>query len=140
MTVRLAGARFGEYQTALKLGRLGYELVERCGLKRFQAGAYIMFGNLVMPWTQHVKSGRDLVCRGVDVATRNGDVIYAAYGYANLIRNMLAAGDPLAETQHEADDGLDAVTSGITSNPHSAPNSLNAICQCSAITRRSLHA
>ena len=103
----VAGARFGEYQIALKLGRLGYELVERCGLKRFQAGAYIIFGNLVMPWTQHVKSGRELVCRGVDVATRNGDVIYAAYGYANLIRNMLAAGDPLAETQREADKGLE---------------------------------
>ena len=103
----VAGARFGEYQTALKLGHLGYELVERCGLKRFQAGAYIMFGNLVLPWTQHVKSGRELVCRGVDVATRNGDVIYAAYGYANLIRNMLAAGDPLAETQREAENGLE---------------------------------
>jgi PAS domain S-box-containing protein len=103
----VAGARFGEYQTALKLGRLGYELVERCGLKRFQAGAYIMFGNLVMPWTQHVKSGRELVCRGIDVASRNGDVIYAAYGYANLIRNMLAAGDQLAETQREAENGLE---------------------------------
>ena len=103
----VAGARFGEYQTALKLGRVGYELVERCGLKRFQAGVYIVFGNLVMPWTQHVKSGRELVCRGVNLATRNGDVIYAAYGYANLIRNMLAAGDPLAETQREADHGLE---------------------------------
>ena len=76
-------------------------------MKRFQAGAYIVFGNLVMPWTQHVKSGRELVCRGVDVASRNGDVIYAAYGYANLIRNMLAAGDPLAETQREAENGLE---------------------------------
>jgi PAS domain S-box-containing protein len=103
----VAGARFGEYPTALKLGRVGYELVERCGLKRFQAGVYIVFGNLVMPWTQHVKSGRELVRRGVDVATRNGDVIYAAYGYANLIRNMLAAGDALAETQREADHGLE---------------------------------
>ena len=103
----VAGARYGEYQTALKLGRVGYELVERCGLKRFQAGVYIVFGNLVMPWTQHVKSGRELVRRGVDVATRNGDVIYAAYGYANLIRNMLAAGDALAETQREADHGLE---------------------------------
>ena len=60
-----------------------------------------------MPWTQHVKSGRELVRRGFDVATRNGDVIYAAYGYANLIRNMLAAGDALAETQREADHGLE---------------------------------
>ena len=86
---------------------LAYQRLERCGLKRFQAGVYIVFGNLVMPWTQHVKSGRELVRRGVDVATRNGDVIYAAYGYANLIRNMLAAGDALAETQREADHGLE---------------------------------
>ena len=33
----LAGPRFGEYQAGFRFGQLGYELVERRGLKRFEA-------------------------------------------------------------------------------------------------------
>ena len=102
----VAAARFGDYQAAFSLGRLGYDLVERRGWQRFRAGTYIMFGGLVMPWARHVKSGRELVRRGIEAAHRIGDVLDAAAGYANLIRNMLAAGDSLAETQREAEQAL----------------------------------
>ena len=103
----VAGARYGDYKAAFRLGRLGYELVERRGLTRFQAGTYMIFGHVVMPWTGHVKSGRELVRRGFEAAHRIGDVIYVGQGHANLIRNMLAAGDPLAEAQREVENGLE---------------------------------
>src|SRR5882724_10642010 len=103
----VAGARYGDYKAAFRLGRLGYELVERRGLKRFQAGTYMIFGHVVMPWTRHVKSGREVVRRGFEAAHRIGDVIYVGQGRANLIRNMLAAGDPLAEAQREVENGLE---------------------------------
>ena len=56
----IAGPRFGDYKAGFRFGRLGYDLVEQRGLKRFQARTYMNFGNRVLPWTRHVRAGRDL--------------------------------------------------------------------------------
>jgi predicted ATPase len=48
----LAGLRFGNYKAGFRFGRLGYELVEQRGLKRFEAAAYMCFGMFVMPQTK----------------------------------------------------------------------------------------
>ena len=37
----VAGHRFGDYKNALRFGQLGYDLVEKRGLKRFQAATYV---------------------------------------------------------------------------------------------------
>ena len=48
MTVgAIAGPRFGDYKAGYRFGRLGYELVEQRGLKRFQAGTYFVFGSVI---------------------------------------------------------------------------------------------
>src|SRR6516225_1404450 len=60
---RLAGPKFGDYHAGLLFCRLGYELVEQRGLKRFQARIYLNFGSLATPWTRHVREGRDLLRR-----------------------------------------------------------------------------
>src|ERR1700722_7477260 len=62
----IAGSRFGDYQAAFQFGRLGYQLVERRGLERFQAGTYMLFAMHIMPWTRHVRAGRDLVRRSFE--------------------------------------------------------------------------
>ena len=46
----IAGLRFSDYQAAYRFGRLGYDLVERYGLTRFQARAYMDFANGILPW------------------------------------------------------------------------------------------
>ena len=103
----IAGPRFGDYEAGFRFGQLGYELVEQRGLTRFQARTYMSFGNIVMPWTRHVRAGRDLVRRAFDVANEIGDLTFAAYSYTHLITNLLAAGDPLDEVQREAENGLE---------------------------------
>src|SRR6516162_1125585 len=103
---RLAGPEFGDYQAGLRFGRLGYELVEQRGLKRFQARTYVNFGYLLMFWTKHVREGRDLLRRAFETANQIGDLTYAAYYYTQLNTNLLAAGDPLDEVQREAERGL----------------------------------
>jgi PAS domain S-box-containing protein len=102
----IAGPRFGDYQAAYRFGRLGYDLVEGRGLTRFQARVYNDFGNLVMPWTRHVRAGRDLVHRAFEAANRIGDLTYAAYCGNQLNTKLLLAGDPLAEVEREAEHGL----------------------------------
>ncbi len=103
----ILGPHFAEYQAGFRFGRLGYDLVEKRGLHRYQARAYMSFGNLVMPWTRHIQTGRDLVRRAFDAANRAGDLTFAAYSCNNLNTNLLATGDPLGEVQREAEHGLE---------------------------------
>jgi PAS domain S-box-containing protein len=102
----IAGPRFGDYQAGFRFGRLGYDLVEQRGLKRFQARTYMNFGNVVLPWTAHVRAGRALVRRAFEAANQSGDLNFAAHCCSHLNTNLLAAGDPLDEVQGEAERGL----------------------------------
>src|SRR5262249_26297123 len=66
---------------------------------------YQIFG-LVLPWTKHVKTGRDLLRRAITSANQIGDLTIAAYSGSQLVTHMLAAGDPLIEVQPEAERSL----------------------------------
>ncbi|MBV8275966.1 MAG: AAA family ATPase, partial [Verrucomicrobia bacterium] len=102
----IAGPHFDNYDAGFRFGRLGYELVGKRGLKRFQARTYMCFGNHVVPWNKHVRDGRDLVRQAFDVANDAGDLTYAAFSCNNLNTNLLAAGDPLLEVHREAEHGM----------------------------------
>src|SRR5258706_5713812 len=101
----VAGSRFGDYQAGYLFGRLGHDLVERHGLKRFQARTYMCFGGFVLPWTRHVRAGRDLLHRGLQAANKMGDLVYAACGH-HLTTNFLATGELLVDVQRKAENVL----------------------------------
>jgi PAS domain S-box-containing protein len=103
----IAGPRFGSYEGAFKFGQLGYDLLEKRGLKRYEARTCMCFGSVVVPWTKHARHGRDLVRHAFDVAYRMGDFTYAAYSFTQLITNFLVVGEPLAEAQAEAEKGIE---------------------------------
>ncbi|PWT91119.1 MAG: hypothetical protein C5B56_04325 [Proteobacteria bacterium] len=103
----IAGPHFGNYKAGFQFGRLGYELVEKRGLKRFQARTYLAFGSHIMPWTKHVQACRGLVHRTFEAANKVGDLCFAAYSCNNLNTNLLVAGVPLVEVQREAEKGLE---------------------------------
>jgi predicted ATPase/signal transduction histidine kinase/GAF domain-containing protein/CheY-like chemotaxis protein len=102
----IVGPHFDDYPTAFRFGQLGFELAERRGLDRFKARVYMSFGNLVNPWTKHIRTGRPLVRRAFNTANEIGDLTFAAYSCNNLITNLLASGEPLPEIQREAEAGL----------------------------------
>ena len=102
----IAGPRFNNYKDGFRFGQLGYELVEKRGLTRYQARTYFSFGNIVIPWARHVRTGRDLVRRAFEAAYRIGDFTFAAYSCNGLITNFFAAGDSLGEVQPEAEKDL----------------------------------
>jgi PAS domain S-box-containing protein len=52
---------------------------------------------------------RELIRHAFDAANNIGDVTWAAYSWHNLIGNLLASGDSLAEAQREAELGLEFV-------------------------------
>ena len=96
---------FGQFDAGYRFGRLGCALVERPGLQRFQARTFETFG-FGVPWTQHVRKGREYLLRGFDLASRIGEISYAGYAYGQLTTNYLMAGDPLIEAQEQAEHGL----------------------------------
>src|SRR6201987_3570584 len=102
----VVGPCFDNYTDGFRFGRLGFELVEKCGLARYQARTYMGFANIVMPWAKHARAGPDLIHRAFDVANRMGDLTFTAYCRDELISNFLTVGDPLPEVQREAEDAL----------------------------------
>src|SRR4029077_13584918 len=65
----IAGPRFGRYKGAFRFGQLGYDLLKKRGLKRYEARTCLCFA-VVVPWTKHVRQSRDLVRHAFDVARR----------------------------------------------------------------------
>jgi PAS domain S-box-containing protein len=101
-----AGPRFNNYKDGFRFGQLGYDLVEKRGLTRYQARIWMNMGSTVLPWAKHPASGRELVRRAFDAAYRIGDLTFASYSWDQLVTVCLAVGDPLAEVQTECENGL----------------------------------
>jgi PAS domain S-box-containing protein len=103
---RVAGPRFADFQAGARFGELGCELVERRGLKRFEASTYLCFTVFIVRWMKHVGTCRDLMRRAFDAANRVGDLTYGAYTCTQVNSNLLFAGTPLPEAQAEVELGL----------------------------------
>lgn len=102
----LAGPRFGNLSDGYRFGQLGYDLVEKRGLTRYQARTYLSVGALVMPWTKHPASGQDLVRRAFDAFYRAGELAFAGYCFTTSFALSLAVGTALAEVEAEVERGL----------------------------------
>ncbi|AGW93902.1 ATP-binding sensor histidine kinase [Cupriavidus sp. DF5525] len=104
--IRIAGPHFGDYKAGFRFGQLGYDLVERRGLKRLEARTFVCFALFVVPWMKHVGACRDLQRRAFEAANRVGDLQYAAYTRNDLNSNLIFSGESLSEAQTEAEHGL----------------------------------
>jgi predicted ATPase/signal transduction histidine kinase len=101
-----AGPRLGNYKDGFRFGQLGYDLVEKRGMLRYQARTYMSIGAMVIPWVEHIANGRELTRRAFDLAYRIGDLTFASYSWDQLITICLGVGDPLGEVQTECENGL----------------------------------
>jgi transcriptional regulator with GAF, ATPase, and Fis domain len=75
----LAGPRFGNLRDGYRFGQLGYDLVEKRGLTRYQARTYFY---------------------------RAGELAFAGYCFTTSFALSLAVGAPLSEVQAEVERGL----------------------------------
>ena len=106
MFPRIAGPRFGDYRAGIQFGQLGVDLVERRGLKRFEAVTYLCFALYVVRWTKHVRVSSEVLRRAFEASTRNGDLPSGAYTCCHIVSDRLFAGEPLIDVEREAGQGL----------------------------------
>ncbi|WP_339490747.1 trifunctional serine/threonine-protein kinase/ATP-binding protein/sensor histidine kinase [Pseudomonas sp. EL_65y_Pfl2_R95] len=103
---RVAGRRFGDYKAGLRFGQLGCDLVERRGLKRFEASTYLCFSIFIARWMKPVRECRDLLRQAFVAANRVGDLAYGAYAGNALNSDLIFSGERLFDVQSEAERGL----------------------------------
>jgi PAS domain S-box-containing protein len=103
MLGRVAIQRFRDYETAFRFGKVGLELVEGRGLKRFQARAYVCFFYFIAPWMQHVRTSIDLARSASVAANKVGDFTFVNYANLGLNSALLVAGATLNEVQRQAE-------------------------------------
>jgi predicted ATPase/signal transduction histidine kinase len=101
------GPRFGDYEAAFRFGKLGLDLVEKHGLERFRARVSQCFGYFISPWSRHLRNSVELLRRSLVSAQQAGDLKYAVYGCDRLTTVLLAAGEPLAEVQRQAESVIE---------------------------------
>lgn len=100
------GPRLGDYGLGYRLGKVGMALVAQEGMGRFRARVHLCFGALLLPWTQPVRGGRELIERSFEEGRQTGDFNFAAYSRNRLVTHLLACGEPLAHVEAQIDMGL----------------------------------
>ena len=99
----LAAWRFNDFEAAFRFGQLGYELIERRGLFRFEGIVCLNVSTLVMPWARHVTRCRSVIRRIFEVANNTGEPYLPLAAGNILLSNLLLAADPLPEVAREAE-------------------------------------
>jgi predicted ATPase/two-component sensor histidine kinase len=102
----IIGPYFDDYALAFRFGKLGLELSEVRGLKRYRARILMTFAYHVSPWTRPIREERSLLLAAGDEARARGDLNYAGFTTVTRITSMIAAGDPLDEVEQQASAGL----------------------------------
>jgi PAS domain S-box-containing protein len=103
----IAGIHFGNYEAGRRFGRLGYDLVERRGFKRFQARTYSAYAVGVLVEIGPLRAASDLLRRAFEAAVAAGDLLYAAFACMHLVAILRLAGESLVDAQREAERGLE---------------------------------
>ncbi|MES2532943.1 MAG: AAA family ATPase [Pseudomonadota bacterium] len=106
----MVGPYFGDYETAFRFGKLGFDLVEQGRYTRYKARVYMCFSYHVIPWARAIRSGQGLLRRAFDVSRESGDVTYAGFSSCTLVSSLLASGEPIELVRREAQDRLAFVT------------------------------
>ena len=102
----IVGPYFDDYPLAFRFGRLGLELSEVRGLKRYRARILMTFAYHVSPWTRDIREERSLLLAAGEEARARGDINYSGFTTVTRITSMIAAGDPLGEVEQQASAGL----------------------------------
>jgi PAS domain S-box-containing protein len=87
---------FDNYDKASRLGQLGKDLVEKRGLKTYEARMQFLCC-IIKAWTASLKLATEDLYPAAQTASRAGDINYVCYCFIHTEVNLLLEGQPLAE-------------------------------------------
>jgi PAS domain S-box-containing protein len=96
------GLRFGDYEAGGRFGKLGLELVNNHGMKRFKARVYSCYGCFVVPWTQHVSTSERYARESIETAVAAADLVFSVTPAQALVSHLLMCGVQLHAVQQDA--------------------------------------
>ncbi|CAM2154654.1 histidine kinase [Pararobbsia alpina] len=102
----IIGFRYGDYDSASKLGELSRYLIREKGLSRYQIRSEMSYATLVLPWARSVREGQIIMRHAMLGAAESGDITFEIYSRRNLLSNLIFAGSTLDEMEREAEIGM----------------------------------
>jgi PAS domain S-box-containing protein len=106
MLAQLAGPRFGDHALGFEFGQLGYELVEKRGLRRFQACTYVAYAIYTGRWVKNERFALSVIRRAFEVANSNAEQNFATLCWPVITASLLFTGEPIQDAQANAERGL----------------------------------
>ncbi|MBW9051097.1 AAA family ATPase [Rhizobium mesosinicum] len=105
------GPYFGDYAAGYRFGKLGHEMSMRPGFERFRGRVAMTFAYHVLPYSEPIRDGSELLKSALQISQESGDLTYAGFSTCTTVSSMLAAGDSLATVERRAGFGLEFVRS-----------------------------
>ncbi|WP_437726402.1 AAA family ATPase [Sorangium sp. So ce861] len=112
-------SRFGRYQEAYLLGRLGHELADRSGLLTTKSVVVILLHYVVF-WTRHYRETYPYTRDGFSAAVESGNLNTACLNCIWAALFPLLSGEPLEDVLHEVKERLGFVRRVAYAFPHNA--------------------
>jgi len=102
------GIRYTDAELGFRLARFGAAIADRHPQLWSSGRALTVFGHLVAPWVQPIRTGLAFVQRGLKIAQATGDLTYVAFTRRALVSVRLFCGDPLGEICEDAERALES--------------------------------
>jgi PAS domain S-box-containing protein len=106
----LCGWKVGSYEVGREFGELALSLTVR-GLDRFAARVYQVVGALIRPYYLPLRQCDALLVRATEVSIERGGVVFAGYGWASQVGQMIDSGTALGVILKRTEEGLEFATS-----------------------------
>lgn len=107
----LSARNLADHGTALRFGRLAYDLAQRGSIGRFAGRINMTFGAYIAPWLRSLRVARAHIQRASELSTESGDVTFAVFCGILASGNWLASGAPLPDVQRETEVATELASS-----------------------------
>lgn len=105
----ILGGILGDYETAYRLGRAAFSLVERYAPTPLESGVHFVFATFVSHWRAPFREGFEAYAHAVRTGNELGDLKHPLYTRVLVLQRMLLVGRSLDECRTEGESAIAAL-------------------------------
>lgn len=103
----VCGWRVGTFATGRQFGELALRLADECGLDRYAARVYQVVGALIRPYHIPLSQCDALLIRSTEAGIERGGLVFAGYGWASQVGQLIDSGTSLGVILKRSEEGLE---------------------------------